>query len=79
MPGTGDGPEDEKKSNEQHINLKVRGRGLKESDVGGFVEDVTRRGELWSTGNKEEVAGTYMFVQLYLLVALVTRNMRYGV
>ncbi|CAM8978913.1 unnamed protein product [Rhodiola kirilowii] len=37
-------------------------RGLKESDVEGFVEDVIVRGEPWSAGNKEEVTSTYVFV-----------------
>uniref|UniRef100_A0A7N0VF15 Uncharacterized protein n=1 Tax=Kalanchoe fedtschenkoi TaxID=63787 RepID=A0A7N0VF15_KALFE len=37
-------------------------RGLKESDVDGFVEDVIVRGETWSAGNKEEVTATYVFV-----------------
>ena len=52
----------------------IKYRGLKESDVDGFVEDVIVKGKPWASGVPEVLAGSHVFV-----CAHASRDMRCGV
>ncbi|XP_074301726.1 altered inheritance of mitochondria protein 32-like [Silene latifolia] len=52
----------------------IKYKGLKESDVDGFVEDVLVQGKPWASGIPESLVGAYIFV-----CAHVSRDKRCGV
>ncbi|CAN8272991.1 unnamed protein product [Cochlearia groenlandica] len=40
----------------------IRYKGIKDTDVDGFFEEVIVKGKLWSSGIHEKLSGTYVFV-----------------